>query len=337
MLASPLLNIPILHIHDSAAIHDGGFWHALPSILGDVVVNTVEITVLVLLMMALIELVNVSSSGRWMAKLQHKPFLQLVVCCLLGIIPGCAGGFAVVSLYTHNLLSFGALVGGMVATFGDEAFFLFAQSPKWGFIVTGILFSLGILVGLAVNGVTRERKFILQNPKSKESHGFEIHDNIDVTEQEHKHEHEHEGTLDHMASPSGFKAKVRHFFVEHLWNHVVRQHFLTVFLWSFGVLLFLKTFGYFLDIDGLLHTHVWAKYVLLLIAVLVGLIPESGPHLVFIVMFLDGSIPFGVLLANCIAQNGHAGLPLLAQSRRDFLLMKAVTAVVGLACGAVFL
>ena len=335
MLASPLLNIPFLHIHDSAAIHDGGFWHALPSILGNVIANTVEITVLVLLMMALIELVNVSSSGRWMAKLQHKPFLQLVVCCLLGIIPGCAGGFAVVSLYTHNLLSFGALLGGMIATFGDEAFFLFAQSPKWGFIVTGILLSLGILIGLAANGVTRKKRFIIQDPKSKGSHGFEIHDNIDITEQEHKHEHEDE--RDHTALPRGFKARVRHFFVEHLWSHVVRQHFLTVFLWSFGVLLFLKTFGYFIDIDGLLHTHVWAKYVLLLVAVLVGIIPESGPHLVFIVMFLDGSIPFGVLLANCIAQNGHAGLPLLAQSRRDFFLMKAVTAVVGLACGALLL
>lgn len=330
-----LLNIPFLHIHHSAATHDGGFWHALPSILGDVVVNTVEITVLVLLMMALIELVNVSSSGRWMAKLQHKPFLQLVVCCLLGIIPGCAGGFAVVSLYTHDLLSFGALLGGMVATFGDEAFFLFAQSPKWGGIVTGILFSLGIIVGLAANGLVRERRYFIHNPKSKGSHGFEIHDNIDITEQEHPHEHE--DVRNHTTSPRGFKARVGHFFVEHLWNHVVRQHFLTVFLWSFGVLLFLKTFGYFLDIDSLLHTHIWAKYVLLLVAVLVGLIPESGPHLVFIVMFLDGSIPFGVLLANCIAQNGHAGLPLLAQSRRDFLLMKSVTAIVGLACGALLI
>ena len=136
MLTSNLLNIIFLHISESAVSHSSGFWHAVPSILGDVMANALEITGLVLLMMTFIELVNVSSSGQLMTKLQHKPFLQLVVCCLLGIVPGCAGGFAVVSLYTHNLLSFGALVGGMIATFGDEAFFLFAQSPKWGFAVT---------------------------------------------------------------------------------------------------------------------------------------------------------------------------------------------------------
>lgn len=331
MLSTNYLNIIFLHMHKSAAIHDGGFWHALPSILGDVMANTLEITGLVLLMMAFIELINVSSSGQLMTKLQHKPFLQLVVCCLLGIVPGCAGGFAVVSLYTHNLLSFGALVGGMIATFGDEAFFLFAQSPKWGFAVTGILFLMGIAVGLVVNLLTR--KCNLRPALCANGHEFEIHGEMDV----HEHGEEHGADQAQSDSRRGFKERVRHFFMEHLWNHVVRKHFLTVFLWSFGVLLFLKTFGYFLDIDGLLHAHVWAKYVLLLVAVLVGFIPESGPHLVFIVMFLDGSIPFGVLLANCIAQNGHAGLPLLAQSRHGFFLMKAVTMGVGLLCGALVL
>ena len=142
--------VPALHIH-LAAVADGGFWHTLPALLWNVLSSSLEITGLVLLMMAIIELVNVSSSGKLVEKLQHRPFLQLLLACLLGAIPGCAGGFAVVSLYAHNLLTFGALMGGMVATFGDEAFFLFVQSPKWGLIVTGVLFALGIVFGTAVN------------------------------------------------------------------------------------------------------------------------------------------------------------------------------------------
>ena len=239
-----------------------------------------------------------------------------------------------VSLYAHNLLTFGALVGGMVATFGDEAFFLFVQSPKWGFIVMGVLFALGIVVGTVVNLLYRRPARVGEalNPddSSEVKHRVEGAHDLVIHETMDHHEHSGDGV-------PGFKEKLCHFFVEHLWNHIVKQHFLTVFLWSFGVLLFLKTFGYFLDLETLLHTHVWAKYLLLLLAVLIGFIPESGPHLVFIVMFLEGSIPFGVFLGNCIAQNGHAGLPLLAQSRRSFFMMKAVTVLLGLLCGAIML
>ncbi|MDL2309092.1 hypothetical protein LJC53_05865, partial [Bacteroidales bacterium OttesenSCG-928-C03] len=105
----------------------------------DVVSSTLSITALVMVMLLLVEFVNVSSSGKVMEKLKHKPFLQIIVAALLGLIPGCIGGFAIVSLFTHKLLSFGALVAGMITGFGDEAFVLFAISPQWTFILAGCL------------------------------------------------------------------------------------------------------------------------------------------------------------------------------------------------------
>jgi hypothetical protein len=86
-----------------------------------------------------------------------------------------------------------------------------------------------------------------------------------------------------------------------------------------------------------MENNVWTKWVLLLIAVAVGFLPVSGPHLIFVMLFLQGSIPFAVLLANSIAQNGHAGIPLLAQSRHNFLIVKGMTMVLGLIVGAVLL
>jgi len=74
---------------------------------------------------------------------------------------------------------------------------------------------------------------------------------------------------------------------------------------------------------------------MLLLAVLVGLIPESGPHLVFVTLFLSGSIPFSILLANSITQDGHASLPLLAESKRGFLTVKLINALVGLFVGGI--
>ena len=93
-------------------------------IILEVLKSSLTLTCLVMIMMLLIEFVNVGSAGKWMAKLQHRPFMQIVLATLLGLIPGCIGGFAIVSLFTHNLMSFGALVAGMIATFGDEAFVL---------------------------------------------------------------------------------------------------------------------------------------------------------------------------------------------------------------------
>ena len=64
-----------------------------------------------------------------------------------------------------------------------------------------------------------------------------------------------------------------------------------------------------------------------------GFLPVSGPHLIFVMLYLQGSIPFAVLVANSIAQNGHAGIPLMAQSKRNFLVMKGLTMALGLLIG----
>ena len=65
-----------------------------------------------------------------------------------------------------------------------------------------------------------------------------------------------------------------------------------------------------------------------------GLVPESGPHLVFLTLYAQGSIPFSILLANSSVQGGHAMLPMLAHFRRAFLGMKAVNFMVGFMAGA---
>ena len=66
-----------------------------------------------------------------------------------------------------------------------------------------------------------------------------------------------------------------------------------------------------------------------------GLIPESGPHLVFLTFYLEGALSFSVLLASSIVQDGHGMLPLLADSRRDFLPVKGINFGVGLLIGLV--
>jgi hypothetical protein len=66
---------------------------------------------------------------------------------------------------------------------------------------------------------------------------------------------------------------------------------------------------------------------------LVGIIPESGPHLIFVILFASGSIPISILLASSIVQDGHGSLPLLAESPKGFLKVKLINILVGLIAG----
>ena len=71
----------------------------------------------------------------------------------------------------------------------------------------------------------------------------------------------------------------------------------------------------------------------MLLAILIGLIPESGPHLIFVTLFAG---PFPVLFVNSLVQEGHAGLPLLADSRRAFIKAKGIKVVMALVFFAIW-
>jgi hypothetical protein len=124
-----------------------------------------------------------------------------------------------------------------------------------------------------------------------------------------------------------------HFLDEHLWRHIAIRHVPRIFLWTFGALLVLHLLTANLDIDlkGLMARGQW---FVLFAACLAGLIPQSGPHLIFVTFFAGGYIPLSVLLANSIVQDGHGMLPVLAYSRRVFILIKLINLIFGLAVGA---
>ena len=71
----------------------------------------------------------------------------------------------------------------------------------------------------------------------------------------------------------------------------------------------------------------------LLIGALIGIIPESGPHLIFVMMYAQGFIPFSVLFTTSFVQDGHGMLPLLSYSIKDSVLIKAFNLAFGLAVG----
>jgi hypothetical protein len=86
----------------------------------------------------------------------------------------------------------------------------------------------------------------------------------------------------------------------------------------------------FWNLGDCVHDHLlWV----LLIAALIGIIPESGPHLIFVMMYAKGIIPFSVLFTASFVQDGHGMLPLLSYSIKDSVLIKVFNLVFGLSTG----
>ena len=121
-----------------------------------------------------------------------------------------------------------------------------------------------------------------------------------------------------------------HFVEEHLWHHVIARHALKIFAWTFGVLILLGFITEVVDISSWIGENIPLMIVL---ATLIGIIPESGPHLIFVTLFAAGVIPAPVLIASCISQDGHASLPLLAESKGAFIRAKAINCLMALVIG----
>ncbi|MCD6293393.1 MAG: selenocysteine protein, partial [Deltaproteobacteria bacterium] len=124
-----------------------------------------------------------------------------------------------------------------------------------------------------------------------------------------------------------------HYLESHIWDHIIKKHLFRVFLWSFGALLFVHWGLAFWNLDAFIHEHMlW----ILLIAALMGIIPESGPHLIFVMMYAQGLIPFSVLFTASFVQDGHGMLPLLSYSLKDSVLIKVFNLAFGIVVGGTF-
>ncbi|MBN1447110.1 MAG: arsenic efflux protein [Bacteroidetes bacterium] len=327
--------------------------------------QSVMISIFVFFMMLLIEYINVQTQGRWKQLLQSSRWGQYLFSAVMGALPGCLGAFTMVSLFAHRSVSFGALVTVMIATSGDEAFVMFSLFPLDAAWLTLLLFAIGVSAGYLTDQIWQ------RPPTITGTHDFDVHEEAVCRcfpRDEFRHQLLHPtlpravflllfvGILAALLGGvsglpiGGWKHTTftvitvvllfilatvpDHFLEEHLWRHILKQHLPRIFLWTFGALFFLQFIETYVDVGAWVNER---PLVVLAIGVLIGIIPESGPHLLLTTMYADGSLPFAILLANSIVQDGHGMLPLLAASRRVFIATKLINIAVGIIAGLVAL
>lgn len=389
-------------------------------ILVDSLRNSILITGLVIVMMMMIESLNIESKGLFFRGLKKTRVGQVIFGALLGSIPGCMGGFATVSLYTHRMFSFGALIAMMIASSGDEAFIMLAMIPDQALIIFAILFIVAIIAGVLTDLVYDKvhQKHCHHHDHSECGADTDCHDGYTVCQpaqshpehstchpersegspsprrhftwkrvalfiglaifiaalatgqlghdhSAHNHSHEvlatHDGCTHHDChsehSISHTKPSINlldeqwmnvlfaglsvivlfvllfasdHFIEEHMWNHIIRKHLLTIFCWTFGVLLIVGFGLQYIKLDEWISSN---TALMIILATLIGIIPESGPHMIFVTLYATGIVPLPVLLASSISQDGHSSLPLIAESRKSFFWAKLINCAVALIVG----
>jgi len=349
------------HTHDLflGDIH----FESLFQFLMEIFKHAILITAFVMVMMLLVEYLTVQTRGSWSKPIERNRWLQLIFAVFMGALPGCLGVYVIVVLYAHRLVNFAALVAVMIATSGDEAFIMFAMIPDKALLLIGLTSGIAMLTGGVMNLLPFGRGYM----SLPENH-LKLHSGDDdctcfepslILPQLKKITFERAvlilvGLLFTLFLISGDIGPATwnwkriiflvismielfivvtvpdHFMSKHLWGHVIKKHFLKIFLWTFGAFLVIHVGLEFLHLEEWVQNNL---VTILIIALLVGIIPESGPHLIFLTLFATGSIPLSIFLANSIVQDGHGALPLLAESGKGFLKMKVVNLIVGALVG----
>jgi len=333
-----------------------------------VINRSIVITIFVFVMMVIIDYLNVLTRGRMKNAVEGSRLRQYTITSFLGSTPGCLGAFMNVSLYVHGIITFGAIVGGMIATSGDESFVMLTQFPREALILFALLFVLGIIGASIADKIAsifhiipcKECKlqkvhtadvghpfqpFILKNflQLSYSRCGLILLFVIIIVlnlvgiwgPQSWSIEEPDRILLMSLSLLAIFiiLTASKHYFKEHIWEHITKKHIWRVFLWTFFALLFVQIGFQYWNLQGFVEANIG---LVLLISALVGMIPESGPHMVFVMMYASGIVPFSVLLTSSIAQDGHGMLPLLSYSIKDSILIKIFNFVFALIVGLVF-
>jgi hypothetical protein len=251
----------------------------------------------------------------------------------------------------------------MIATSGDEAFVMLAKFPGPALLLFGMLFALSIPLAWIADRIVKATGYA--SCDACELHEYHADEEL--------HKFTWEGLIENLkevswaryvllvlfgffivaillgiAGPQSWNWKrltilvllsvslliivavSDHYLKEHIWSHIIRAHIWRVFLWTFFALLVVHMGLKYWNFKSLISNNIpW----MFLIGALVAVIPESGPHLVLVMLFAEGVIPFSVLFTSSFVQDGHGMLPLLSYTIKDSILIKIFNLLFGLGIG----
>ena len=288
---------------------------------------------------------------------------HVILCSVLGALPGCGGAIVVVTQYIQGRVSFGSLVAVLTSTMGDAAFLLLSKEPSQGLLVFLIAGITGIVTGYLID-FFRKGKCFKKNENLKVIFekvnttwvsrfnilwlivffpgfllGFLLALQVDI-----KNYLTFSNNFDIIELIGSIGAIISIFMwalnplsdfqcsTEKSRSYLSRVIDTTNFVttWVVSAFLVYESFVYFTSIDLSLLFNVWTPLIPI-IAILFGFIPGCGPQILVTTFYLNGVIPFSAELGNAISNDGDALFPAIALAPKDAIsatLYSAIPAVI---------
>lgn len=312
----------------------------------------------VICMMLLVEYFHSSSRATFMRIIKMGGISSYLIAASLAAIPGCFGCFLIVTCYIHGLISIGVLIVASVVTIGDVAFVLIARDINLYLKLLFLTLSVGLLAGFVIDRLDVFKKIesscdqLIFHPNED---GEKLTTGLIANLKKPSRYRILllvcyvlfcvalvSGKIGHLplipvvifflilVGVGVFYVVISasdHFIEEHFIGHVFKKHFPRLFAWSVLAFTVVTLSQQNTSFESFIQSKQW---VILLLTILLGFIPDSGPHLLFFTLYWNGQIDFTILLVSSIVQDGHGLVPLLAISRRDFFRVKLVNTVIAL-------
>lgn len=286
------------------------FLNGISEILVEALKESLTISLIIFFLMIIIEVFVLIFKDKLIKLFSKNTLMKYFIPSLFGVLPGCTGTFVMDSLYMSGMIGFGSIIAVMVATSGDEAFFILSLVAEGKFplntllMLTGILFLLGIISGVLADFYAKKV-------------GLKLSEKCDI--KRHKK----------------VEFKLNHFLKEHVFNHIIKKHIVRIFFWIFGAIVVISVLEGLFDVEAIFGAT--SPLILMVLASLIGILPISGPNLFIITLFSRGFLPFSVLLANSIVQDGHGLLPIMGFSLKDSIKIKLFNLVFALIVGFILI
>ena len=281
--------------------------------------------------------------------------LEIPICALLGVIPGCGGAIMVMSMYTRGIVSFSSVLATLISTMGDAAFILIASKPQAALIILPITLIMGIVTGyislpfsdkIAPSIIPKKNSNIILPTNKIPTIFYKIWLYLLIP-----------AVILGLINAFNLSFEIPLFGYDLIGIFAFTAAMSCLIMWVFNPLTDIQMAAVHENslrktVDTTCFVSVWVitaflcfelinlftqgrmfEYLLFfgpfipLMAILIGFIPGCGPQIMITSMFVSGQIPMAAQIVNSISNDGDALFPALAISARVAILATLYSAV----------
>lgn len=233
---------------------------------------------------------------------------------IFGCIPQCGFSIVLADMFNHKLIGIGTLIAVFIST-SDEAIPILLSYPNKILTILMIIlvkFIFALFFGylfyfiFSLLSFSQKQKHNLANTGASQNSAEYLHNHECIIDEHHTHTHVHEKDISLPCS-----CRSENIFLNAL------KHSLTILLYVFVANLVINFIFVFVGEDALIKALSVSPYLQIVIAPLIGLIPNCVSSVVLIELYLNGALIFPALIAGLSAGSG-VGLIVLFKNKKNF-------------------